>query len=132
MWLYFFLEWRYHCNRLLQQPPVIFQRRWFILQWDIRSSLSYPTNVTPIDNRFVAVSFRSSCGIEIIDIKDKISVRIIDTTSYWSGLSYRNGFLLFSEHANGISRVQLSDGSKSLLVSRNAVEYWGMSDYVRR
>ncbi|CAC5418665.1 unnamed protein product [Mytilus coruscus] len=91
---------------------------------EIYLSLIHPTNVTFIDNRTVAVSFQSSCGVEIIDIKDKTTVRIIETTSYCSGISYRNGFLLFAEHANGIYRVQLPNGVKSLLISRNAVEYW--------
>lgn len=92
--------------------------------YDIRLSYSHPADVTCINERTVAVSFKGACCIEIIDLIYKTKTRIIKTNTYCSGISNRQGFLFYAEHENGIYSVQLQNGGKCSLILKNDIKHW--------
>jgi DNA-binding beta-propeller fold protein YncE len=80
-------------------------------------SMSYPFDVTYLDNRTVAVS--TSNGIEIINIDTKKTERRINTSQWCYGITYHNGVLLWCEGKRGIQMMKLSDDRSTTLVKQN-------------
>jgi DNA-binding beta-propeller fold protein YncE len=80
-------------------------------------SMSYPFDVTYLDDRTVAVS--ASNGIEIINIDTKKTERRINTSQWCYGITYHNGVLLWCEGKRGIQMMKLSDDRSTTLVKQN-------------
>ncbi|XP_076101028.1 uncharacterized protein LOC143070739 [Mytilus galloprovincialis] len=101
------------------------------LQKELPLSFAYPADVTFIDDKTVAVSCHDSYCIHIIDIQNNSTKRTIDTFDCCSGISYKQGFLLYVEHGNGIRKVKLQNYGKSILIpqkTENEWDYLTMSD----
>jgi hypothetical protein len=75
------------------------------LDKEIPCSLSYPFDVTYLDDRTVAVATNN--GIEIINIDTKKTERRINTSEQCSGITYHNGVLLWCEEQKGIVMMKL-------------------------
>ena len=86
------------------------------LDKEIRYSLSYPRDVTYLDDRNVAVS--AGNGIEIINIDTKKTERRINTSQFCCGITYHNGVLLWCEEQRGIVMMKLSDDRSTTLVKQ--------------
>jgi hypothetical protein len=74
--------------------------------------------VTCIDDTRLVISTGRHQQISIINITSKKIETIINTSSWCYGITYNEGSLLFCEKSKGISRVQLSDNSISLLLKQ--------------
>jgi DNA-binding beta-propeller fold protein YncE len=83
----------------------------------IRCSMSYPIDVTYLDDRTVAVS--ASTGIEIINIDPNKTGRNINTSQCCYGITYHNGVLLWCEEQRGIQMMKLSDNRVPTLVKQS-------------
>jgi DNA-binding beta-propeller fold protein YncE len=86
----------------------------------ITCSLSYPSDVTYLDDRTVAVS-TGNC-IEIINIDTKKTERRINTSQCCCGITYHNGVLLWCEEQRGIQMMKLSDDRSTTLVKQNNLQ----------
>jgi hypothetical protein len=75
-------------------------------------------DVTCIDDTRLVISTGRHQQISIINITSKKIETIINTSSWCYGITYNEGSLLFCEKSKGISRVQLSDNSISLLLKQ--------------
>jgi hypothetical protein len=82
----------------------------------INCSLSYPFDVTYLDDRTVAVSVHN--GIEIINIDTKKTKRRINTSQCCYAITYHNGVLLWCEYQRGIHTMKLSDDRITILVKQ--------------
>ncbi len=82
----------------------------------IPCSMSYPFDVTYLDDRTVAVS--TSTGIEIINIDTKKTKTRINTSQCCYGITYHNGVLLWCEYQRGIHMMKLSDDRITILVKQ--------------
>jgi outer membrane protein assembly factor BamB len=92
------------------------------LDKEIPCSMSYPIDVTYLDDRTVAVS--TSTGIEIINIDTNETERRINTSQWCCGITYHNGVLLWCEEQRGIHMMKLSDDiSTTLVKQRNLSSY---------
>ena len=78
-------------------------------------SISNAYDVTCIDDTRLGISTGMSQQISIINIASKKTETIIITSDLCYGITQNEGSLLFCEKSKGISRVQLSDNSISLL-----------------
>ena len=100
-----------------------YNRRLVILNDDgtldrvIPCTMSYPFDVTYLDDRNVAVS--SSTGIEIINIDTNKTERRINTSQSCYGITYHNGVLLWCEVQRGIQMMKLSDDRITTLVKQS-------------
>jgi hypothetical protein len=81
-------------------------------------TISNAYDVTCIDDTRLAISNGMFQQINIIHIASKKIETIINTSSWCYGITYNEGSLLFCEKSKGISRVQLSDNSISLLLKQ--------------
>jgi hypothetical protein len=81
-------------------------------------TISNAYDVTCIDDTRLAISNGIFQQINIIHIASKKIETIINTSSWCYGITYNEGSLLFCEKSKGISRVQLSDNSISLLLKQ--------------
>jgi DNA-binding beta-propeller fold protein YncE len=79
--------------------------------------MSYPFDVTYLDDRTVAVS--TGNGIEIINIDTNKTKRIINTSRRCCGITYHNGVLLWCDEQRGIQMMKLSDDSTTLVKQSN-------------
>jgi hypothetical protein len=86
-------------------------------------ALSSAYDVTCIDDKRLGISTGSDKQISIINIASKKTEKIINTSNMCYGITYNEGSLLFCEKSKGISRVQLSDNSISLLVKQEKFPY---------
>jgi DNA-binding beta-propeller fold protein YncE len=68
--------------------------------------------------RRLAISTGSDQHVNILNIASKNIDKIINTYNWCYGITQNEGSLLFCERTKGISRVQLSDNSISLLVKQ--------------
>jgi hypothetical protein len=75
-------------------------------------------DVTCIGDTRLAISTGIHRHISILNIASKKIEKIINTSDCCFGITQNEGSLLFCEKARGISRVQLSDNSISLLVKQ--------------
>ena len=75
-------------------------------------------DVTCIGDTRLAISTGKSQEISILNIASKKIEKIINTSDRCYGITQNDGSLLFCEKSRGISRVQLSDNSISLLVKQ--------------
>jgi DNA-binding beta-propeller fold protein YncE len=82
----------------------------------IPCSMSYPFDVTYLDDRTVAVATNN--GIEIINIDTKKTERCINTSQWCSGITYHHGVLLWCEYQRGIQMMKLSDDRITTLVKQ--------------
>jgi DNA-binding beta-propeller fold protein YncE len=87
------------------------------LDKEIPCSMSYPIDVTYLDDRTVAVS--ASNGIEIINIDTKKTERHINIGQGCYGITYHNGVLIWCEVKRGIQMMTLSDDRNTTLVKQN-------------
>jgi predicted DNA-binding protein (UPF0278 family) len=87
------------------------------LDKEIPCSLSYPYDVTYLDDRTVAVSAVN--GIEIINIDTKTTERRIKTSQRCYGITYHHGVLLWCEERKGIQMMKLSDDRITTLVKQS-------------
>jgi DNA-binding beta-propeller fold protein YncE len=78
--------------------------------------MSYPFDVTYLDDRTVAVATNN--GIEIINIDTKKTERCINTSQWCSGITYHHGVLLWCEYQRGIQMMKLSDDRITTLVKQ--------------
>jgi DNA-binding beta-propeller fold protein YncE len=85
----------------------------------IPCSMSYPIDVTYLDDRTVAVS--TSNGIEIINIDPKKTGRNINNGQGCYGITYHNGVLLWYEVQSGIQMMKLSDDRITTLVKQSSM-----------
>ena len=83
----------------------------------IPCSMSYPFDVTYLDDRTVAVS--ASNGIEIINIDTIKTERRINTSERCYGITYHNGVLLWCEEQTGIQMMKLCDDRSTTLVKQS-------------
>jgi hypothetical protein len=74
--------------------------------------------MTCIDDTMLAISTGKHRQISILNIASKKIEKIINTSHECYGITQNEGSLLFCEKTKGISRVQLSDNSISLLVKQ--------------
>jgi DNA-binding beta-propeller fold protein YncE len=79
--------------------------------------MSYPFDVTYLDDRTVAVS--ASNGIEIINIDTIKTERRINTSERCYGITYHNGVLLWCEEQTGIQMMKLCDDRSTTLVKQS-------------
>ena len=77
-------------------------------------SMTYPFDVTCLDDTTVAVS--TDNGIEILNIDSKTTVRHIKTSQPCFGIAHHNGVLLWCEYQRGIQMMKLSDDRVTTLV----------------
>jgi DNA-binding beta-propeller fold protein YncE len=82
----------------------------------ITCSMSFPFDVTYLDDRTVAVS--TSTGIDIINIDTKTTERRINTSNRCYGIAYHNGVLLWCQEQRGIQMMKLSDDRSTILVKQ--------------
>ena len=75
-------------------------------------------DVTCIDDTRLVISTGMEQQISIINITSKKTEKIIKTSDWCYGITQNEGSLLFCEKSKGISRVQLSDNSISLLIKQ--------------
>ena len=87
-------------------------------------ALSSAYDVTCIDDKRLGISTGSDKQISIINIASKKTEKIINTSNMCYGITYNEGSLLFCEKSKGISRVQLSVNSISLLVKQEKLPVW--------
>jgi hypothetical protein len=80
--------------------------------------IHYAYDVTCIDDTRLAISTGTSQEINILNIASKQIEKIIKTSGGCFGITQNEGSLLFCEGSRGISRIQLSDNSISLLVKQ--------------
>lgn len=86
--------------------------------------IQYAFDVTCIDDTRLAISTGIDQKINIINIASKKIDKIINTSGMCYGITQNEGSLLFCERSRGISRVQLSDNSISLLVKQEGLPYY--------
>jgi DNA-binding beta-propeller fold protein YncE len=86
----------------------------------IPCSMSYPRDVTYLDDRTVAVSTNN--GIEIINIDTKKTERCISTSQCCYGITYHNGVLLWCEEQRGIQMMKLSDDRSTTFVKQSNLQ----------
>ena len=81
-------------------------------------------DVTCINDTRLAISTGKFQQISILNIASKKIEKIINTSGSCYGITQNEGSLLFCEESRGISRVQLSDNSISLLVKQRGFPNW--------
>ena len=81
-------------------------------------------DVTCINDTRLAISTGKFQQISILNIASKKIEKIINTSGWCYGITQNEGSLLFCEESRGISRVQLSDNSISLLVKQRGFPNW--------
>jgi len=79
-------------------------------------AIQYAFDVTCIDDTRLAISDGDHHQISILNIASKKIEKILNTSHWCYGITQNEGSLLLCEGSKGISRVQLSDNSISLLV----------------
>ena len=80
-------------------------------------------DVTCIDDTRLAISTGARKQIYILNIGSKQIEKIINTSHRCYGITQNEGSLLFCEKLRGISRVQLSDDSISLLLKKEELPF---------
>jgi hypothetical protein len=86
--------------------------------------ISYAYDLTCIDDTRLVISTGMYKQISIINITSKKTEKIINTSDPCFGITYNEGSLLFCDESKGISRVQLSDNSISLLLKQESYPGW--------
>jgi len=81
-------------------------------------------DVTCIDDTMLAISTGIHHQISILNIASKKIEKIISTSDGCYGITQNGRSLLFCEYSKGISRVQLSDNSISLLIKQEGFPDW--------
>ena len=81
-------------------------------------AIRHAFDVTCIDDTRLAISTGKLQQISILNIASKNIEKIINTSHECYGITQNEGSLLFCERTKGISRVQLSDNSISLLIKQ--------------
>ena len=81
-------------------------------------TISNAYDVTCIDDTKLVISTGSNQQINIINIASKKTENIINTSNGCYGITQNEGSLSFCEKSKGISRIQLSDNSISLLLKQ--------------
>ena len=79
-------------------------------------AIKYAFDVTCIDDTRLAISNGDHHQISILNIASKNIEKIINTSHWCYGIAQNEGSLLLCKGSRGISRVQESDNSRSLLV----------------
>jgi len=92
------------------------------LDKETRCSMTYPFDVTCLDDTTVAVS--TDNGIEILNIDSKTTIRHIKTSEPCFGIAHHNGVLLWCEYQRGIQMMKLSDDRVTTLVEQFKLPYF--------
>ena len=87
-------------------------------------AICHAFDVTCIDDTRLAISTGKRKQISILNISSKKIEKIINTSASCYGITQSEGSLLFCGESRGISRVQLSDNSISLLVKHKGFPTW--------
>jgi hypothetical protein len=84
-------------------------------------AIKYAFDVTCIDDTRLAISTGIHQQISILNIASKKIEKIINTSDWCYGITQYEGLLMFCEKSRGISRVQLSHNSISLLLKQKGL-----------
>ena len=87
-------------------------------------AISNAFDVTCIDDTRLTISTGACKQINILNIASKKIEKMINTSHDCYGITHNEGSFLFCEESRGISRVQLSDNSMSLLIKQGGLPYW--------
>jgi DNA-binding beta-propeller fold protein YncE len=80
--------------------------------------------VTCIDDTRLTISTGACKQINILNIASKKIEKMINTSHGCYGIAQYEGLFMLCEESRGISRIQLSDNSISLLIKQGGLSYW--------